>query len=677
VEARRALLTGVATLATVVVTPAGAAFAATPGLTSPGIFRGSTASAPATVGGANTTWVSRTAHWPAGRTSARGGAATAAALPVTVPADLRAYLQGDRTDVQWAVRATHLQQAWQASRGAGVVVAEIDTGVDSTAPDLAGQLLPGGYLTAAGTIATGSNRPDRLGHGTHVAGVIAGTDDGHGITGVAPAAKVLPVDVDTTDDVLTGAQVAAAITWASTHGARVINLSLGFADVATGAAEVKAVCRAVSAAVARNVVVVAAAGNDGDGANAAEAPANCPGAISVAAVDSDLHPAPWSSFDDTVTVAAPGAAIYSTVTPGASPLRYAAESGTSMASPFVAGVAALLLAQHPEWTPAQVAGRLTATAEDVAPAGPDPRTGAGVVDPAAALGAGGNAPEAVPALGVQADPYASHTDASGLPVFDEVAVHWVPDPAFGVTGYQVTRWTSAGTTRSAYGPGTVRAVFPAGPAGYQVTAVTADGEVPSAPVWFPLAGQDYTPLYPVTGLRASWTTSGGIQLRWSNPPKDRGRADQYAILLNGDVAVAANNVTIPASAVVPARSVPSGDLIVTVMLGSSSSLDVEETRVALNARVPFSGTAVGAGKDRYRVDLALAPSRKAVCGGVRCSGASITVTAGGYAHVTRLDSTGHAIVLVSARAWSGKLTVGVTMPGRARLTDRAVVVPVS
>jgi hypothetical protein len=487
----------------------------------------------------------------------------------------------------------------------------------------------------------------------------------------------MPVDVDTTSAVLTGTQVAAAIMWASTHGARVINLSLGFSDVATGSTDVKAICQAVSAAVARKIVVVAASGNDGNGANDPEAPANCPGAISVAALDSDLHPAPWSSFDGSVTIAAPGAAIYSTVAATASPLRYASESGTSMASPFVAGVAALVLAQHPDWTPKQVTDRLTTTAADVAPAGRDPRTGAGAIDPAAAVGSVAPAPQAVPALAAQADPYASHNDRSGLAVFDEVELSWVPDPTFAVTGYRITRWTTAGTATRTVDSGTVRAVFPAGPAGYQVTALTADGDVPSAPLWFPLAGQDYTPLYPVTGLKAAWTASGGISLHWSNPPKNRGRADQYAVLINGDVAVNVQKVTIPASAVIPASLVPAGDLVVSVMLGSSSSLDVEESRVALVARVPFSGTAAPAGSGRYRVDLALAPSRRAQCGGSKCTGAPVTITSAGYAHITRLDSHGHAVVLVSARASKGRITVAVTMGGRPKLTDRAVVVAVS
>ena len=679
----RAVLAGAtAALATVAaaLAPAGTAAAAT--------TSGTRAAAPAATStasraGASGGWITRSTHWsvprrPAARAGAKKtaqGSVQAAGAAVAVPAGLASYLRDDRTDLQWSLRSTHVHEAWAAGRGSGMVVATIDTGADTSAPDLAGQLLPGGYLTAAGTIATGT-KPDQLGHGTHVAGIIAGNDDGHGITGVAPDAKVLPVDVDSTQDVLTGKQVGAAIAWAVARGARVVNLSLGFEDVATGTADVKAVCQAVSAAVAKNVVVVAASGNDGDSSNEGKAPANCPGAISVAALDSALHPAPWSSYDGTVTLAAPGVSVWSSVPSLTSPLRYSAESGTSMAAPFVSGVVALLLGQHPDWTPAQVTQRLTATATDVAPAGRDPRTGAGVVDPAAALGVGAPAPEAVPALAAQADPYASHVDANGFGVYDRTELHWVPDPSFAATGYRVTRWTAAGAATTTYDAGTVRAQFPTGPAGYQVTAIGADGEVPSAPVWFPLAGQDFTPLYPVTGLKATWTSTGAVTLHWSNPARNRGIADQFAVLIDGDVVLTKENVAIPTSATVPASLVPGGDLDISVLIGSGTSNDVEETRVGLNARVPFSGTAVGAGKGRYRVDLALAPSRRPACGRARCTGATVTVTVGGHAWSTRLDSRGHAVVVVATGAKHGRITVGVTMAGVARLTDRALAVPV-
>jgi subtilisin family serine protease len=620
-------------------------------------------------------------RWPTGRTTAALAPAALApaaadASAAAVPADLTDYVQADRTDTQWSLAATHTPAAWPASTGSGVVVATIDTGVDPTTPDLAGQLLPGAHLDPnTDTIVAGST-PDQVGHGTHVAGIIAATGDGHGITGVAPGAKIMPINVGTGDNGLTGTDIASALRWATTHGARVVNLSLGFADVAGGAQDVSAICRAVAAAVAAKVVVVASAGNDGQGTNSPEAPARCAGAISVAAVDSTLHATSWSSFDATVTIAAPGDSIYSTVPAEVSPLRYADESGTSMSSPFVAGVAALVLAQHPDWTPAQVTARLVDTAQDVPPPGPDPRTGAGVVDPPAAVGVDAPPPVAVPTLVASAEPYASHSDSSGRLVYDQVVVHWVPDPTVAVSGYRITRWTSAGETTSAVSADSVRVLFPAGPAGYTVTALTADGEVPAAPMWFPLPGQDMTPVSPVTGLHASWGRSGSVTLAWSNPRTNRGLADEWAVVLNGGLALSQEQVTVPGHAVLSATRIPGGDLVISVLVGSSSSNDSEETEVALPARVPFSGTAVPAGRGRYRVFLVLAAGRRLLCGRTLCTGLPVIVSAGGYLSETRVDGRGQVVALVTAAQRRGRLTVSVDVPGHPRLSDRAVTVAV-
>jgi hypothetical protein len=196
-------------------------------------------------------------------------------------------------------------------------------------------------------------------------------------------------------------------------------------------------------------------------------------------------------------------------------------------------------------------------------------------------------------------------------------------------------------------------------------------------MWFPLPGQDPTPVYPVTSLNAAWTSSGAISLTWSNPAQNTGHADEYAVVVNGEVTVSAEKQkAVPRRVTVPASKVPAGDLSISLLVGSSSSLDYAETQARLNARVPFSGTAIAAGKGRYRVDLVLAPSRRSQCGSSRCSGTAVTVSAGGYNHFTRIDSTGHAVVLVSARPNKGKVTVAVTVSGRPRLSDRAVAVPV-
>ena len=261
----------------------------------------------------------------------------------------------------------------------------VDTGVDATAPDLAGAITGAAHLDPVTRTVVPGAGTDLEGHGTHVAGIIAARADGSGITGVAPDARILPIDVFTTPD-LGGLEIARAVRYAVAHGARVVNLSLGSADIEITAADVAPLCAAVADATAAGAVVVAAAGNDGDGLNLREAPASCPDAVAVAAVGPDLRPPSWSSYDGAVAVAAPGADVYSTVPAFLSRLGWASMSGTSMATPFVSGVAALLLAQHPDWTPGQVRARIEDTATDIGPAGVDPRTGHGVVDPAGAVG---------------------------------------------------------------------------------------------------------------------------------------------------------------------------------------------------------------------------------------------------------------------------------------------------
>src|SRR5690606_26967677 len=229
--------------------------------------------------------------------------------------------------------------------------------------------------------------------------------------------------------------------------------------------------------------------------------------------------------------------------------------------------AALLVARYPDWTPAQVGARIADTARDVAPAGRDPRTGAGAVDAAAALGVAAGGPREQPVLALRADPYASRVDADGFGVFDRTEVHWIPDPSFPATGYRVTRWTTSGTTTTTYDAATVRAVFPAGPAGYQVTALGPDGaEVASAPRWFPLEGQDFTPLYPVTKLKATWVRGGAVTVSWSNPARNRELVDRYAVVINGEV-VLSRGGKLPPRVTVPAAKVPVGDLDVSVIIG--------------------------------------------------------------------------------------------------------------
>ena len=271
---------------------------------------------------------------------------------------------------QWALQTMRTPTAWNTTRGNGVVVAVVDSGVDGSHPDLQGALVAGkNTRTERGDYSSPATDAD--GHGTHVAGIIAArSGNGLGISGVAPQAKVMPIKALDADGTGFMSDVMEGIIWATDKGAGVINVSLGGHD-ATFADS------AVSYALSRGVVVVAAAGNDGSAQPMY--PAALPGVLAVAAVDQDGQPAGYSNYGNSwVDVAAPGTDIVST-TPGA---RYATWTGTSMATPQVAGVAALIRSASPSADAAAVIG---STAYDAGVPGHDRAFGTGVVDASAAV----------------------------------------------------------------------------------------------------------------------------------------------------------------------------------------------------------------------------------------------------------------------------------------------------
>jgi subtilisin family serine protease len=222
----------------------------------------------------------------------------------------------------------------------------------------------------------GGGATDVDGHGTHVAGIIAAGDNGVGVVGVAPSARILPVrTLDATGSGLSS-DIAKGITWAVDHGANVINLSLG------SDAESSAVDAAVAYATSHNVDVVAAAGNTGPGAPA-EFPAALPAVIAVAALDEDGTVATYSTRGSYVDVAAPGTSILSTYPPS----TWARLSGTSMASPHVAGLVALVIGGRGKVAPSSMLSRIKATATDAGPRGADSAYGAGRINPIALFNA--------------------------------------------------------------------------------------------------------------------------------------------------------------------------------------------------------------------------------------------------------------------------------------------------
>ena len=279
-----------------------------------------------------------------------------------------------RRSEQWSLDDLAIEPAWSTSRGAGVDIAVVDSGVDGTHVDLAPKLCSGvAFLGSNGIEQRGAGSVDANGHGTHVAGIAAAATNGVGMAGVAPDARIMPVRVLDAGGSGSSSDVARGITWAVDHGAEVINLSLGGSRTA-------AVDAAVAYAETSGVVVVAAAGNDGPG-GAANYPAALDTPLGVGSYDQNGAVSWFSTLGAYVDLAAPGSGILSTTKDG----RWTYMSGTSMATPHVAATAALLLAAEPTLSPSQVRSRLIGSARDAGPVGHDTGYGWGRVDPLAAL----------------------------------------------------------------------------------------------------------------------------------------------------------------------------------------------------------------------------------------------------------------------------------------------------
>ncbi|GAB2877276.1 type VII secretion-associated serine protease mycosin [Streptomyces mayteni] len=319
---------------------------------------------------------------------ALGTVLAAPLLPGAAPA---ARADSIRDQQQWALDAVNAPEAWESTRGDGITVAVLDTGVDADHPDLVGAVGDGVDLVGMGA---GPGDPTWAAHGTAMAGIIAGRGHGagrgSGVIGVAPQATILPVRVLLEDDdpqreeareARAGA-LAEGIRWAVDQGADVINLSLG--DDSESAHPDPEEDAAVRYALDKGAVVVASAGNGGERGDPVSYPAGYPGVIAVAAVDRTGGPAEFSTRRWYATLSAPGKDVIVADPDG----RYYAGWGTSAAAAFVSGSVALMLAANPELTPAQVRRVLVETAQQPPEGGRNDAVGAGLVDAAAAIEAG-------------------------------------------------------------------------------------------------------------------------------------------------------------------------------------------------------------------------------------------------------------------------------------------------
>jgi thermitase len=256
---------------------------------------------------------------------------------------------------QWGLQKIDALAGWDVYPGsyaaAGAPIAIVDSGIDASHPDLAGQVAPGANCLTGVCVAGGITIDDN-GHGTVNAGAAAAAaNNNRGVAGLAHGARLIPVKVLSATGTGTYAAIAAGIIWAADNGAKVVNLSLG------GLAPSRTLCDAVTYALGRSAFVAAASGNLGT--DAPVYPAACEGAVGVGATDQNDSVPPWSDTGPSVFVSAPGVSIHATY-PGD---RYALATGTSIAAALVSGLASLLEAQSPARTPADIRRILASTSD--------------------------------------------------------------------------------------------------------------------------------------------------------------------------------------------------------------------------------------------------------------------------------------------------------------------------
>lgn len=314
------------------------------------------------------------ARWAAGLVAA---GTVAGALVTGGPA----YADATR-DQQWMIDALHLPEAWRITRGEGAVVGIVDTGVDATHPDLAGNVVGGRDSWSP----AGDGRTDTTGHGTSMASLIVGHGHGagntDGVMGVAPEAKLLSYGAMPPQRVGSGpgkgydnAELAKGIRWLVDNGAQVILLAYGGGSPSQGESE------AIEYAKAKGVPVAAPAGNTADGDDYLVYPASRPEVVSVSGIGPDGTFSDSSARGTGIEVSSPCVDIVSADRGGG----YGTNTGTSDASAIVAGALALLKSHWPDISREDMMRRLFATAADRGESGPDDLYGYGVIDPVKAL----------------------------------------------------------------------------------------------------------------------------------------------------------------------------------------------------------------------------------------------------------------------------------------------------
>jgi len=283
---------------------------------------------------------------------------------------------------EWWLAGWQVQRkVWPLTEGAGVTVAEVESGVQATIADLRGVVLPGANLTGTGGNGDKDIQVGEDGHGTAMAVVIAGQGAGTGTVGIAPRARILPVIVGGSGPA--SVQTAAAgIRYAVSHGAQVINLPFGIGRTSPAACD-PVLQAAVAYALGHDVVVVASSGNASLYAGPDE-PASCAGVLAVGGTEPDGSLWPGSTREPYVAVAAPGDHMVYVGRDG----RYTTTgAGTSFSAALTAGTAALIRSRYPHMPWYQVDQRLTGTATPAGRPVPNQGYGYGIINPARAVNA--------------------------------------------------------------------------------------------------------------------------------------------------------------------------------------------------------------------------------------------------------------------------------------------------